>query len=102
MLAGCPASVSGRARPASHPGAGRERERSDEPDQCERAGAGAKEHHETEQHCEGAVHHQQPLVVDLLAQTNRADDLRDAVEQRPNADDRQQHECREAGPEERH
>ncbi len=73
----------------------------DGPDQAERAGARSDHHDDAEQHGQDAAQDQHPLIVDLLAQLDRANDLEDAVHQRPGSDEEDQQDRGDAGPEER-
>src|SRR5262245_11074067 len=72
----------------------------DDPYKRQGAGARHEQHHETEEHRERARQDEPPLIVDLLADLDGADNLEDAVDQRPDANEHRQRKRGEARPQE--
>src|SRR6266480_2142293 len=66
--------------------------------QGQRACSGLGHQNQSEDDREHAARDQQPLVVDLLAQPDRANDLQDPARDRPAGDEQEQHERSDARP----
>src|SRR5712675_1946808 len=72
----------------------------DYPDQRQRARTRSQHHADSKQHRYYAAQNQEPLVVDLLAQLDRAYDLKYPGRDRPAGNEKQKHERAEAGHQE--